>query len=149
MFHFLDAQLAFVVIQIGIVLLCSHIAESRPESSKNAETCVDKFCPPGTYCDTRNVVQCKNPPCRPLLICLPDSNNGCGQHQCSPGLVCVERTVPCIGKSCKKTATCAKSGSCDALVCPPSHRCEAEPKPHCVRGIFTISEVAKLQQQAP
>lgn len=60
---------------------------------------------------------------------------------------CVGRTIPCIGKSCKQIARCVKSGTCDALVCPPSHRCVAKPQPHCVRGIFTISEVAKLSQQ--
>uniref|UniRef100_A0A915D847 Uncharacterized protein n=1 Tax=Ditylenchus dipsaci TaxID=166011 RepID=A0A915D847_9BILA len=126
----------------------SHSANFSPPSDvKISESCANKFCPTGTYCDTRNVVKCKSPPCRPIFICIPDSLNGCAKEGCSPGFKCVERTIPCIGKSCKKTAKCVKPGTCDALVCAPSHRCEEKPQPHCVRGIFTISEVAKLQQQ--
>ena len=38
--------------------------------------CIDKFCPPGTFCATLNVVQCVKEPCKPLLACLPVSVNG-------------------------------------------------------------------------
>lgn len=36
---------------------------------------------------------------------------GCNSVQCPSGKVCVEHTIPCIGKSCKKSAKCANPGS--------------------------------------
>lgn len=39
--------------------------------------CIDRFCPPGTYCEVlTKVVQCKSPPCRPIIACLPENVNG-------------------------------------------------------------------------
>ncbi|KAI6199559.1 hypothetical protein M3Y96_00639900 [Aphelenchoides besseyi] len=114
-----------------------------------AEDCVDKFCPPNTYCEAKYIVKCNKPPCRPIFACLPVSQNGCAEMQCSKGLVCVERVVPCISQACKKIGVCAKPNTCEAQVCPPSHRCKLDDgKPKCVRGIFTLSDViAQLPQK--
>ncbi|VDN29505.1 unnamed protein product [Cylicostephanus goldi] len=92
--------------------------------------CVDSYCPPGKFCQER-VFPCKNPPCRPILFCLPNEENGCARHKCPANEVCVERVEPCINKICKKIPSCAKPGTCDALVCPPSQHCVANPKPRC------------------
>ncbi|EYC40336.1 hypothetical protein Y032_0618g700 [Ancylostoma ceylanicum] len=116
-------------------------------ASCTAESCIDKFCPPGTFCDER-LGPCKKPPCRPIFVCLPDEFNGCARHSCPSGEVCVERVRPCIGKSCKKLPSCAKPGTCDAMVCPPSHKCEADPTPKCVKHIPTVSSVIGKAQLA-
>ncbi|KAE9554339.1 hypothetical protein FO519_002449 [Halicephalobus sp. NKZ332] len=120
----------------------------QPSCCLNRCACVDKFCPPGTFCATLNVVQCVKEPCKPLLACLPVSVNGCANHKCPPGMVCVEHSTRCIGRSCKKVPKCAEPGTCAALVCPPSHICEANPAPKCVKKIFTESDVANLDREA-
>ncbi|VDM73291.1 unnamed protein product [Strongylus vulgaris] len=102
--------------------------------------CVDKFCPAGKFCYER-LGPCENPPCRPILMCLPNEVNGCRGHDCPFGEVCVERVQPCIGKSCRKIAICAKAGTCDAFVCPPSQKCVENPKPKCVKHVPTVSSV--------
>ncbi|VDO22048.1 unnamed protein product [Haemonchus placei] len=68
--------------------------------------CVNHFCPPGSFCSERKG-PCKTPPCRPILLCIPDQYNGCAGHSCPSGEICVERVQPCIGKSCKKIPSCA------------------------------------------
>ncbi|KJH49096.1 hypothetical protein DICVIV_04803 [Dictyocaulus viviparus] len=108
--------------------------------SEKLRECVDRFCPPGTFCDQR-VGPCEKPPCRPIILCIPDIYNGCVGHSCPTGEVCVERVRPCIGRSCKKTPICAKPGTCDAIICPPSHKCTAEPTPKCIKSIPTVSTV--------
>ncbi|KAI6190133.1 hypothetical protein M3Y97_00083900 [Aphelenchoides bicaudatus] len=115
----------------------------------NAEDCVDKFCPPGTYCEAKFIVKCSKPPCKPLFLCLPVSQNGCASMECSHGLVCVEKTIPCISQSCKKVGICARPNTCEAEECPPSHKCKIENgTPKCVRGIFTLQDViAQLPQR--
>ncbi|VDP30575.1 unnamed protein product, partial [Heligmosomoides polygyrus] len=92
--------------------------------------CIDKFCPPGTFCDER------------LGPC-------CVRHSCASGEVCVERIRSCIGRSCKKISTCAKPGTCDALVCPPSQKCVADPTPKCVKHIPTVKSVIGHAHLAP
>ncbi|KAK6036818.1 hypothetical protein COOONC_25677 [Cooperia oncophora] len=74
------------------------------------DDCVNHYCPPGTFCDER-IGPCKTPPCRPILMCLPDKYNGCARHSCPSGEICVERVQACISKSCKKIPSCAKPGS--------------------------------------
>ncbi|KAL6726673.1 hypothetical protein Aduo_008619 [Ancylostoma duodenale] len=115
--------------------------------SCSTESCIDKFCPPGTFCDER-LGPCKNPPCRPIFVCLPNEFNGCARHTCPTGEVCVERVRPCIGRSCKKLPSCAKPGTCDAMVCPPSQKCVADPTPKCVKHIPTVSSVIGKAQLA-
>ncbi|KAK6022463.1 hypothetical protein OSTOST_11837 [Ostertagia ostertagi] len=110
--------------------------------------CIGHFCPPGSFCDER-IGPCKTPPCRPILLCLPDQYNGCARHSCPSGEICVERVRPCISKSCKKIPSCAKPGTCDALVCPPSQKCVAEPQPKCVKHIPTVTSVIGGAQLAP
>ena len=39
------------------------------------DNCIDKFCPPGTFCDERPG-PCVKPPCRTILACLPIEANG-------------------------------------------------------------------------
>ncbi|VDM99705.1 unnamed protein product [Thelazia callipaeda] len=102
--------------------------------SEGNKSCKDKFCPPGTICSQRG----------PIVACIPESSTGCKNHPpCPSGQVCVEKTVPCISRSCPKTAKCAKIGTCDALQCPPSHKCEMKPKPTCVRTILSTSSAVK------
>jgi hypothetical protein len=117
-------------------------------AEKRAETCVDKFCPPGTFCATLNVVHCVKEPCKPLLACLPVDVNGCANHQCPKDMICVEHSTRCIGRSCKKVPKCATPGTCAALTCPPSHKCQASPKPKCVKTIFTESDITELDRAA-
>ncbi|MFH4981900.1 hypothetical protein AB6A40_008609 [Gnathostoma spinigerum] len=75
------------------------------------ESCTDKFCPPGTFCDYIDA-PCSKPPCRKLVACLPNKLNGCDGHpKCPPGEVCIEHIIPCISRSCKKEAKCVKEGS--------------------------------------
>uniref|UniRef100_A0A7E4WBD3 TIL domain-containing protein n=1 Tax=Panagrellus redivivus TaxID=6233 RepID=A0A7E4WBD3_PANRE len=133
---------AAVFIFSSFVLFAIVIARDTPEN------CVDKFCPPGTFCLAREIVKCKNTPCKPMLFCIPNPVNGCATVDCATGLVCVERPTRCIGRSCKKTPKCVKSGTCDALVCPPSHKCEASPTPKCVKTILTESDVGDLDRAA-
>uniref|UniRef100_A0A1I7Z6F6 Follistatin-like domain-containing protein n=1 Tax=Steinernema glaseri TaxID=37863 RepID=A0A1I7Z6F6_9BILA len=115
--------------------------------TKDPESCVNKFCPMGTFCETRHIAHCPAPPCNPILECLPDLINGCKNKTCSGSEVCVEHTIPCIGRSCKKVAMCAKAGTCEATVCPPSHKCKMEGgAPKCVKTILTNSDVADLSK---
>ncbi|KAE9416048.1 hypothetical protein Angca_001408, partial [Angiostrongylus cantonensis] len=102
--------------------------------------CVDQFCPPGTFCDQR-FGPCKRPPCRPILLCVPDKFNGCAGISCPTGQICIARSRPCIGRSCKKYPSCVKPGTCDALVCLPSQKCVADPTPKCITDIPTVSNV--------
>uniref|UniRef100_F1LE03 Large ribosomal subunit protein eL22 n=1 Tax=Ascaris suum TaxID=6253 RepID=F1LE03_ASCSU len=84
---------------------------------------------------TSNNTSCVKPPCRPLAMCLPESINGCKGHpKCPAGEVCVEHRTSCINRSCKKEAKCAREGTCEALECPPSQHCVADPKPKCVKN---------------
>uniref|UniRef100_A0A0M3HYA2 TIL domain-containing protein n=1 Tax=Ascaris lumbricoides TaxID=6252 RepID=A0A0M3HYA2_ASCLU len=97
--------------------------------------CENKFCPVGTFCGIREITSCVKPPCRPLAMCLPESINGCKGHpKCPAGEVCVEHRTSCINRSCKKEAKCAREGTCEALECPPSQHCVADPKPKCVKN---------------
>uniref|UniRef100_A0AAF5PSD3 Follistatin-like domain-containing protein n=1 Tax=Wuchereria bancrofti TaxID=6293 RepID=A0AAF5PSD3_WUCBA len=115
---------------------------------KGFETCVDKFCPLGTYCEERNIVSCGNPPCRPLLVCMPDNTKGCKSHPpCPAGKVCAEKLVPCIGRSCRKIAKCVLPGTCDAMECPPSHKCVMNPGPTCVKTILSAEDIARMNEQ--
>uniref|UniRef100_A0AC35G241 Uncharacterized protein n=1 Tax=Panagrolaimus sp. PS1159 TaxID=55785 RepID=A0AC35G241_9BILA len=101
-----------------------HFCYSK-NAEKRAETCIDKFCPPGTFCATLNVVHCVKEPCKPLLACLPVDVNGCANHHCPQDMI-----------------------SCAALRCPPSHKCQASPKPKCVKTIFTESDITELDRAA-
>ncbi|CAG9538515.1 unnamed protein product [Cercopithifilaria johnstoni] len=73
--------------------------------------------------------------------------NGCKSHPpCPPGLICAEKLVPCISRSCRKIAKCVPPGTCEAMECPPSHKCVMNPGPTCVRTILTAEDVAKMNQ---
>ncbi|VDN55997.1 unnamed protein product, partial [Dracunculus medinensis] len=110
--------------------------------------CTDQFCPEGTFCVERYIVKCRNPPCAPIISCVPDEVKGCKNHEpCPSGEVCVERIVPCIARSCRTIAKCAKIGTCDAMACPPSHKCEMKPKPTCVKTIFSSDDVEQAIRQ--
>lgn len=37
--------------------------------------------------------------------------------------------------------------ACDALACPPSHKCEMKPKPTCVKTIFSSDDVEQAIRQ--
>ncbi|CAI2349749.1 unnamed protein product [Caenorhabditis sp. 36 PRJEB53466] len=100
-----------------------------------ADNCIDKFCPPGTFCDERPG-PCVKPPCRTILACLPVEANGCARMECKSPQVCVERVRPCIGRACKEIATCETPNTCAAVVCPPSQKCKLENgKPTCKKHI--------------
>ncbi|CAD6200223.1 unnamed protein product [Caenorhabditis auriculariae] len=66
-----------------------------------SKSCIDKFCPPETYCEER-LGPCVHPPCRTIFACLPKEVN-----------------------------------ACEAVVCPPSHRCKMDKsgKPACIKKI--------------
>ncbi|VDK40768.1 unnamed protein product [Gongylonema pulchrum] len=82
-----------------------------------------------------------------MLVCMPDSTKGCKSHPpCPPGQICVERTVPCIGRSCRKVAKCAPQGTCEALECPPSHVCEMKPGPTCIKKNMSQADIAKMNE---
>ncbi|KHJ80303.1 hypothetical protein OESDEN_20023 [Oesophagostomum dentatum] len=131
----------YCVTTLLLAVVCASVnGEATGCINSGISGCVDKFCPPGRFCEER-LGPCKKPPCRPILICLPDDVNGCARHSCPTGEVCVERVQPCISKSCKKVPSCAKKGTCDALVCPPSQKCVADPTPKCVKYIPTVSSV--------
>ncbi|CAD5231138.1 unnamed protein product [Bursaphelenchus xylophilus] len=141
MFHRVTFAVAFLV----------HFGWAQT-SDEGREFCIDRFCPAGTFCEPRFVVKCVRQPCKPILMCLPISENGCARKTCPDGTVCVERVIPCISQNCAKKATCAKPGTCDALVCPPSHHCELNGSgvPTCERGLFKAKDVkvelAQLQK---
>uniref|UniRef100_A0A1I7Z6N7 Follistatin-like domain-containing protein n=1 Tax=Steinernema glaseri TaxID=37863 RepID=A0A1I7Z6N7_9BILA len=111
--------------------------------TKDPESCVNKFCPMGTFCETRHIAHCPAPPCNPILECLPDLINGCKNKTCSGSEVCVEHTIPCIGRSCKKVAMCAKAGSCKNKTCSGSEVCVEHTIPCIGRSCKKVAMCAK------
>ncbi|PAV61435.1 hypothetical protein WR25_01772 [Diploscapter pachys] len=81
---------------------------------KNA--CIDRHCPINTRCVLQEVT-CIAPPCDPIAICVPSSNN----NQCGKNEVYKECGLPSYcERSCSKMSTTV---ACPAICGPPSCQC--------------------------
>ncbi|ETN80675.1 hypothetical protein NECAME_09035 [Necator americanus] len=57
---------------------------------------------------------------------------------------------PCMSPPCRPILICLHDefNACEAMVCPPSQRCVADPAPKCVKYIPTVSSVIGRGQLA-